>query len=438
MRLQTLALLLFTLLATLIPPPVRASTTPTEAAAIAAARQDHTAYTLPPARLAKARRIARFYNTLYFVRAAWGFAALLLILQLGIAARLRNWAVRLGPRRSLQGFAFWLGLLTLLALLRLPLNMLSHREGVAFGFSVQGWPGWFADLAKSFALELLLGGLFVLLLFWLVRRSPRRWWLWLWFPTIVIVLFAVYIAPFAVDPLFNRFEPLSQADPALVAQLEKVAAHGGISIPPQRMFLMQASAKTTELNAYVTGFGASKRLVLWDTLLKKATPDEIAIIAGHEMGHYVLGHILRGTLISFFGILLAFFVGFHLFQLLLRRFGPRWGVPAQHDWAALVVMLLVLQLLTFFAEPIGNAFSRGMEHDADVFGQEIVHGIVPNPQATGQAAEQMLGESEYVEPDPSPFIEWWTGSHPSTSFRAAFARHYNPWAPGAEPKYFKH
>jgi len=187
----------------------------------------------------------------------------------------------------------------------------------------------------------------------------------------------------------------------------------------------------------VTGFGSSKRLVVWDTLLGKATQDEISLIAGHEMGHYVLGHIVRGVLESFAGILLAFFVGFHLFQFLLRRFGARWRIPSQQDWAAVVVMYLVMTVISFFAEPIGNAFSRSMEHDADVFGQEVVHGIVTDPQAAGQASFQLLGENEFVDPNESPLVEFWTDSHPSIAFRAAFSKHYDPWAPGEEPKYFK-
>ena len=436
MRLQSV--ILWLALSVAAPVPAAAgSPTPTEAAAAAAARNDHTAYTLPPKKLAKAVAVSQFYDTLYFVRAGWGITSLLLILQLGIAARMQVAALNLSANRWAQGFAFTLQFLLLYTLVKLPLSALGHWKSVKESFSVQGWASWFGDLGKSFLLEYVLGGLFVMLLFYLVRRSPRRWWLWLWFPTMAFVLFGTYLSPLLIDPLFNRFEPLSQAHPALVEQIERVAKHGGIDIPPDRMFLMKASAKTTTLNAYVTGFGSSKRLVVWDTLLGKATPDEIALIAGHEMGHYVLGHVLRGVFFSFGGILLAFFVGFHLFQFALRRFGRRWGVGTQGDWAALAVMVLVLSVISFLAEPIGNAISRSMEQDADIFGLEAVHGIVADPQATGQADFQMLGEDELVDPNPSALVEFWTDSHPSISFRAAFAKHYDPWAPGAEPKFFK-
>jgi len=421
----------------LSPTPALASTTPTEAAAIAAAMDDHTAYTLPPDKLAKSAELDRFYDTLFFVRAGWGMLALFLVLQLGFAAKMRDFALRLSENPWTQGPVFMMQLLLLITLLNLPLGMVGHHESVKEGFSVQQWGSWFGDQAKTYLLGLGIGSMFVMVLHLLIRRFPRRWWLWLWFPTMAFALFGTYLSPLLIDPLYNKFEPLSTANPALVAQMEQVAKHGGIDIPPERMFLMKASAKTTTLNAYVTGFGSSKRVVIWDTLLKKATPDEISLIAGHEMGHYVLGHILRGVAASFAGILLAFFVGFHIFQFLLRRFGARWRIPSQEDWAAVVIMFLVMTVISFFAEPIGNTFSRSMEHDADVFGQEVVHGIVADPQGAGQASFQLLGENQVVNPNPSAFIEFWTDSHPSIPFRAAFAKHYDPWAPGAEPKYFK-
>ncbi len=113
------------------------------------------------------------------------------------------------------------------------------------------------------------------------------------------------------------------------------------------------------------------------------------------------------------------------------------GSADQRDWASLAVLILVFNVLTFLGEPVQNAFSRADEHAADVYGQEVVHGIVADPQGTGQAAFQLLGESSYDEPDPSPLVEFWSGSHPSTWLRAAFARHYDPWAPGESPRYFK-
>ena len=436
MRLRTLLLLLLTLVPFLS--VAHASTTPTEAAAIRASDQDHTAYTLPPDKLAKAEHLKTFRTVTTFGGELWGIVSIILILQLGIAARIRNVAVNLTKNRWAQCFIFFLLFLILSTLLDLPLSLYEHHVSLAYGLSVQHWGSWFGDLAKAFVLTYIFGGLGVMLLFYFIRKFPRRWWIPTWAIVSALVVLIVYIAPLVIDPLFNKFEPLQQSNPALVAKLEQVVAKGkGIQIPPERMFLMKASDKVTTLNAYVTGFGSSKRVVVWDTSIAKGTPDEILFIFGHEMGHYVLGHIVSGILFSFVFILVSFFLGFYFFQYLLRRFGKQWRIPAQDNWAALYVFVLVLSVISFFGQPIQNAWSRAHEHAADVYGEEVVHGIIADPQATGQAAFQLLGENGYVAPDPNPLVEFWTGSHPPIWFRAAFAKHYDPFAPGAEPKYFK-
>ena len=412
--------------------------TPVEAAALRSAETDTTAYTLPPVKLAKAEALSRIGTTLHFGGEIWSVLQLLLLLQLGIAARMRNVANNLTKKRWAQCLIFVFQLLVILTLLNLPLKLYGHHLSVAYGFSVQHWGGWFLDQGKSFLLLFVFGGLGAMLVFYLVRKFPRRWWVPLWVSSMAFTFLGVFLAPLVFDPLFNHFQPLTQSNPALVVQLERVAARvGSVKIPPERMFLMRASAKTTTENAYVTGFGASKRLVLWDTIIAHETPDELSVTFGHEMGHYVLGHLLKGMLFSFVVTLVCFALGFYLFQALLARMGKPWRVPAQDNWAALVLMLLVFVSLSFLTEPIDNAFSRSEEHAADVFGQEAVHGLVKDPQAAAQASFQALGENTLDDPHPARLVEFWTYSHPSIAERAAFARYYDPWAAGAEPKYFK-
>jgi STE24 endopeptidase len=326
--------------------------------------------------------------------------------------------------------------LLLMALLDLPLQIYGHHIGLAYGLSVQGWGSWLVDKAKLFALEWLIGGLLTMLMFWVIRRSPARWWFWFWIPTILVVVGGVFITPYVLDPLFNKFEPLARSNPALVTQLEKVVARSGIPIPPERMFLMQASAKYTGMNAYVTGFGASKRIVVWDTTIAKATPDEIAFTFAHEMGHYALGHVVAGVALTCIALLPLFWLGYHGARLLLGRFGAAWRIPSQQDWGALVVLLLVFAVLSGLAEPVANAFSRSIEHNADVYGQEAVHGIIADPQAVGLRSFQVLGEESLDDPTPHPLFDLWFGTHPPLGFRAAFAEAYDPWGLGQHPKYF--
>jgi STE24 endopeptidase len=412
------------------------TTTPTEAQALREAAENRTAYTLQPEKLKTAQELFRLRTTLHFAGEGWGILQLVLLLALGVPARMRDVAENLTKNRWGQCFAFTFLLLLAITLLDLPLRIYGHHAALAYGLSVQGWGSWLWDQTKSFWLTWFVGVLLVMVLFRVIRRSPRHWWFWFWIPMMAAVLFGVFISPIVVDPLFNKFEPLEQRNPALVAQLEKVVARSGVSLPPDRMFFMHASQKVTSLNAYVTGFGPSKRLVLWDTTIAASTPDELSGIFGHELGHYALHHIALGLVFTAVLMLVGFFVGQRATQWLLRRYGARWRIRSQNDWACLAVLVLVLNVLNFISEPMENGFSRAIEHNADVYGQEAIHGIVDDPQTTTQQGFQRLGETSLDDPTPHPFVDFWTSSHPSTASRAAFAAAYNPWTAGQHPKYF--
>ena len=412
-------------------------TTPTEALALRQAAVSRTAYTLPPEKLKPAQELFRARTTLHFVGEGWGILQLVLLLALGVPAGMRNVAENLTKNRWGQCFVFVFLFLLAITMLNVPLRIYGHHVSVAYGLSVQGWGSWAWDLAKGFLLTWLVASLLVMMLLWVIRKSPRHWWFWFWIPTMAGVLFGVFISPIAVDPLFNKFEPLQQRNPALVEQLEKVVARSGVSLPPDRMFFMRASQKVTSLNAYVTGFGPSKRLVLWDTTIAAATSDELSGVFGHELGHYALHHIVLGLLFTAVLLLVAFFVGQRMTEWLLSRYGARWRIRSQNDWAFVAVLALVLNVLNFLSEPIDNAFSRSIEHAADVYGQEAIHGIVANPQSTTQQGFQRLGEASLDDPTPHPLVDFWTSSHPSTADRAAFAAAYNPWAQGQHPRYFR-
>jgi STE24 endopeptidase len=443
LRTRRLFLLLCLLLACTAP-RARASETAAEHAADVYASQEMAShplhgnlpdYSLPPEKLAEAQHLSTVRSAMHFVETAWGIVSLLVLLSLGAVAWMRDRSVALTRNRWGQGFAFTLLFILILSLLNLPLDIYSEHLSRVYGFSVQSWPSWIGDQFKSLALSWLLGGLLVMLLFWVIRKLPRTWWVVFWVLLLPLTAFGAFIGPY-ISYVFYAHEPLAKSNPALVQQLQKVVAKAHLDIPPERMYLMKASAKTTTLNADVEGFGASKRLVLWDTTLAKCTPDEITLIFGHESGHYVLHHIERGMLEGFFGSLLVLYLGFRFVQWALGRFGPRWRITSQADWAAIAVLSLAVSLLSVISEPIESALSREKEHAADIYGQELAHGIVADPQSVGQHAFDVLGETSLADPNPSPFYEFWTYSHPAIGRRAAFAHAYNPWAAGFEPKYF--
>jgi Zn-dependent protease with chaperone function len=392
-------------------------------------------YTLPPDQLVKAIALYHARTWAYFGDTAWTIFALWGLLRLKTGPAIRDVAARVSARPLLQGLIaapLWLLILTLLGL---PVSLLMQRVDLRYGISVEPWSMWWADFGKSLALTLIFGTITLTVLYALIRHSPRRWWLWFWIIALPVEVAAVFVIPIVIDPMFDHFSPLANADPALVDQLERVAARGHLHIPPSRMYVMDASAKVTGPNAYVTGFGASKRIVVWDNTLRELPIDDILGTYGHEQGHYVLHHIPKGMLYSAAVMFVFFWIAYRLLRWLIRRFGERWRIPSLDDWSSLGLVLLLVTVLGFFADPIGNAFSRHIEHQADVYGEEVIHGLVPNPQATMAQNFQRLGELWLDVPHPNPFIVFWTYSHPPTADRMRFAANYDPWQAGKHPRY---
>ena len=429
------ALLLFCLFAGCLFAQTPASTAPVTSHQVRSLPSG-PAYSLPAEKLKRAEALNREGDWLWAIGTVWGLVSLLLFLRLHWAAGLRRVAASIASRPWVQGLIFLPLLILAMRLLNLPLSLIGHHLGLSYGLSIERWPAWFWDWTKGLLVSVAVSTFVGSLLFAIVRHSPRRWWLWFWLLSLPLMLAGVYAEPLIVDPLFNHFEPLSQSHPELVAQLERVVERSGERIPPDHMFLMKASEKTTEMNAYVTGFGSSKRVVVWDTSLKNSSQDEVLYIFGHELGHYVLGDVVHGLMMAAAGTLLALWLAFHCVHWLVRRYGARWQVPAVEDWSAVVVLLLVFTVFSILSEPVSNAISRYIEHRADVYGQEVVHGIVADPQATAVHSFQTLGEESLDIPDPNPWMVFWTYSHPPIAARAEFARDYDPWRAGGQPRFF--
>jgi Zn-dependent protease with chaperone function len=289
-----------------------------------------------------------------------------------------------------------------------------------YGLSIQGWGSYARDFAVGQALTMLLGTLLVCVLYGVMRRSARRWWLWTWGAVLPILGFVVFVEPFVVEPLFYHFSPLQARDAALTDRLQEIAKHAGEDISRERMFVMEASAKLRSVNAYVTGLGASKRVAVWDTTLVAMTDREIAYIFGHELGHYVLGHIVIGLCAGAAGLLVALFVGARAVTGLVRARGNWLGVRAVDDLASLPLLLLAFTVLSTAATPVAAAFSRHLEHAADAFGLQAIQGIVEDPRQAAAHAFQRLGEIDLSEPDPSPAVVFWLYDHPPIRDRLAF------------------
>jgi STE24 endopeptidase len=430
-RLPLLALLLSTLVtagydANAAPLQTQAAT-PQETAAPTSstpAQNPTTTYHLSPEKYQKAIAYSRAGYRLYFLSVLWNLAVILILLRSGFLAKLRDLVESCTRIHALQAVLFVPPLFGLLALLHLPIRLYWHHLSLYYQQSIEPWGPWLWDWTKAELLEIALALLVVALLFALIRSRPRSWWLFAWLGAIPLSLFLGFITPWYVDPLFNKFRPLQETQPQLVQSIGELSRRAGIPIPPDRMFLMEASAKTNAINAYVTGLGASKRIVIWDTSIRKTKPEELLFIVGHEMGHYVLGHVAKGFAYFLALLFFALFLAYRALQWMIARWGSAWGIRGQSDWAALGVLLLLLNILSFFGEPIGNAISRMQEHAADAYGLQLIQGFFPNANEVAAHSFQVLGEEDLDDPNPPKFIVLWLSSHPPLNDRLRFAHNF--------------
>jgi STE24 endopeptidase len=393
-------------------------------------------YTLPPDKYEKAVAFSRAKYRLYFAGAAYGILVLILLLNLRVAPKYRDLAERISHRRFVQAWIFAPLFLLTVGVLGLPTEIYRQSLSRKYEQSIQGWGSWSWDWAKAEIVALVLGTIVIWILYAFIRRSPRRWWFYSWLVSIPLVILVVFVQPLVIEPLFFKFEPLQNKHPELFADISKVVARGGLTIPSDRMFEMKASEKLNSVNAYVTGIGASKRVVVWDNTMKRLTNEQTLFVFGHEMGHYVLHHIPQ--LIAWIvALLLAFlYIGNRGVHWAWQRWGPRWQIRRLEDWASFPVLLLLVGILILIVTPIGNTLSRYYEHQADIYGLEVIHGIVPRPTDAAVAAFQTLGEVNLSDPKPSRLIELWLYDHSPLNKRIEFAQAYDPWSKG-HPQFVK-
>jgi STE24 endopeptidase len=422
-------------------PPASAATGGSSAAADSKAAEPApdtiVEYAPLPAEYARAKAYSNARYRHIFIGSLYGFLVLLVILRWRVAPAFRNLAERASSHRSVQLIIFAPLILLTIAVFGIASDIWDESLQRAYGLSVQTWAAWTRDWILNQAIMLIVGTLLVGVLYFAVRRSPRRWWFYFWLASIPILLALFFLQPIVIDPLFYKFTPLETVQPVLLSEMQKVVHRGGMEIPADRMFVMNASSKQTGLNAYVTGFGASKRVVVWDNTIAKATVPETLFVFGHEMGHYVLHHIPKEIAIDGAILLCLLYLGYRLSLGMLARWGQQWGIRDLQDWASLPALLFVITVLAFLATPVFNGVSRHFEHEADRYGMEVTHGIVANPNQVAAHYFQKSGQRNLADPDPSKFIEIWFFDHPTRPERVHFVATYDPWSKGEEPKYVK-
>ena len=361
-------------------------------------------------------------NWVWAGRRLWALAVPAALLFSGLSARLRTTAQRIGRVWLLTAGMYALFYITLVFVVDLPLDYYAgFVRQHAYDLSKQTFGRWLGNELKALLLELVLGLLVLWATYFLLRLSPKRWWLYMALLSVPCTFFMTLIAPIWIDPLFNEFGPMK--DQALERKIAALAERAGIS--GSRIYEVDKSADTRALNAYVTGFLGTKRIVMYDTLLARFQDREVLAVIGHEMGHYALGHITRTILLSPLLLLAGLFLIDRAGRWLTRRFSRAFGFETLADVASVPLLVLLFNVSSLAAAPLVMAYSRFQEHEADCFALELTHTNHSAASAFAKMQEENLGV-----PWHSRLETLLRSSHPSTGERIEFCNNYHPWTEG--------
>ncbi len=333
----------------------------------------------------------------------YGVVVALLLLNLRWSAAMRDLAERFTRFRGLQTFLYWVEYLVLTTLLTAPIAIYEgYIREHQYGLANQTFGPWLGEQFKGLAVSAVLGGVLIVVLFAIVRKLPRSWWIWGAVVTMLFVVFSVMIGPVYIQPLFNKIAPLN--DPKITQPILSMARANNISA--RDVYEMDASKQTTRMSANVSGFGSTMRITLNDNLLRRGSPGEIQAVMGHEMGHYVMNHIPK-TLMFMLIVAVCFFAFLNWsINFCLARWGEKWRIRSIGDPAVLPLVVLLASIFFFILTPITNTQTRTEEIEADMFGLNAAR----QPDGMARAA---LHLGEYRKMRPGPIEEFVFFDHPS-------------------------
>jgi STE24 endopeptidase len=341
----------------------------------------------------------------------YGLAVAGVMLGTGLSARLRDLARRIGRKKPLETALYWVLYLPIVTVLLFPLSVYSgyFREH-QYGLATQSFGPWLGDQLKGLAVGLVLGALFLPILFGIFRKAPRTWWLWGAGAGVVFLMFVALVAPVYINPIFNQYTKLADAkvrDPILAM----ARANG---IPATDVYEMDASRQTTRISANVSGFLGTERITLNDNLLKRSSLAEIQAVMAHEMGHYVLNHVYE--LVLEFGLVLMFGFAFVRWAMgrSLARWGGKWRLEGLGDVASLPLLTAVFSIFFLVMTPLTNTIIRVNEAEADLFGLNAAR----QPDGFAEVAIKL---GEYRKLAPGPIEEFVFFDHPSGRSRILMA-----------------
>lgn len=272
-----------------------------------------------------------------------------------------------------------------------------------YGRTSQPLGDYLGQDAIGTALTVLIGALFLTGVYALIRRTGKRWWLWSGALTAAAASFLLLLAPILIEPLFNDYKPVPPGEvrDALVVMAEEAG------VPPDRIFVYDGSRQSNNFTANVAGLGGSARIAISDVAFKGASLDEVKAVTGHEIGHYVLGHVWRGVIVISVLAVVFFFLADRLYPRFARAFGSR---AALADPVGLPILLFIVGVLGLFAQPVMNTLSRMDETESDLYSLKTV-GL---PDALASA---LVKTAEYRDPRPGALQEILFYTHPSVERR---------------------
>jgi STE24 endopeptidase len=354
---------------------------------------------------------ARARSDAYFEGGYWlilwdflyGVVVALVLLNLRWSAAMRNLAERVTRFKPVQTMIYWAEYLVLTTVMVFPLTVYEgYIREHKYGLATQTFGPWLYDQFKLLLIGLVLGGIAVAVLFGVVRRLPRTWWIWGAVVSVIFLALFTLITPVYLVPIFYKVTRLD--DPRITQPILSMARANGI--PVRDVYQMNESHLSTRISANVSGFGHTMRITLNDNLLRRGSPEEIQAVMGHEMGHYVMNHIYK--FLMFFSIVIV--IGFALLRWALdwslKRWGEKWQIRGIGDTAVLPLVALLASIFFFVLTPVSNSYTRVQEYEADMYGLNASR----QPDGAAQAAIHL---GEYRKMSPGRFEEWLFYDHPS-------------------------
>lgn len=354
--------------------------------------------------LVQSEEYSKIRNFLYFLEVPLEWLFYLLLLLFGIGKLFEKWAEQTTRMKFIHNALFTFCLSFLSFVFFYPLKFLRYSLSKKYGISIQSFHEWMRDLLINFWLDWILLFIVVSALYWLIRKSEKRWWLYTWFLAIPFAIFLMFIQPVIIDPLFNDFYEIKNKE--LEERILTLADTAGI--PSEHVYEVNMSEKTNALNAYVTGVGANSRIVLYDTTLERLSEDEIVFIMAHEMAHYVEKHIyfgMAGYLVLLLGLM---FIIAKLANKIVNKYGRLLNVSSMKKLSSFPLILLIVSVLTFATSPISNAVSRHIEMRADVYALQLT-----NDQEAAVSTFQKLSQASLSQVNPPILVKWFRYGHPT-------------------------